>query len=226
MCECHNNGMVNQSKTFRRKAYTTKRRSDSIRAMAMRAIRILCIVVLVAGAALTAQAGYRRAKAELARVLIERAWTDSVRTGESKKPWSWADLHPVARLSIPRLTLNEYVLNNASPRVLAFGPGVVAHGATPGRDGNLVIAGHRTSWFLPLERIEGDDRIELEWIDARSGKLRQREYKVERIAVVEPSDVALLEASEFDALTLVTCYPFGHGLRSPKRFIVRASPVN
>ncbi len=190
----------------------------------MRDIRILCLVVLVTGGALTARAGYLHAKAELAGVLIERAWNESVRTGEAKKPWSWADFDPVARLRIPRLKYDEYVLDNSSPRTLAFGPGVVGNGVSVGQAGNLVLAGHRTSWFLPLEKIAVGDGIELEWFDARRGELQKREYRVEKVEVVEPSDVSWLRPTEEDALTLITCYPFGYGARSPQRFVVRAVP--
>jgi sortase A len=191
----------------------------------MRVMRVVCVVVLIAGLALTGRAAYVHAKGELARVLIQRAWKESVRTGEARKPWRWADLHPVAQLKISRLKYDEYVLDNASPRTLAFGPGVVGNGVSVGKTGNLVIAGHRTSWFLPLEKITSGDRIELEWLDAGRGELRTREYRVERIAVTEPTDVSLLRGGEDDALTLITCYPFGYAAGSPQRFVVRAVPV-
>ena len=191
----------------------------------MREIRTLSIVVLLAGGALVARAAYLHAKAELAGALIRHAWKQSVRTGETRKPWQWADMHPVARLRIPRLHYDEYVLDNAAPRTLAFGPGLVQNGAVLGGSRNVVLAGHRTSWFLPLERIVVRDRIELQWYDARRGRFREKEYHVERIEVVEPTDVSLLSPTEGDALTLVTCYPFGYGPRSPQRFVVRAVPA-
>jgi len=191
----------------------------------MRQIRILSLVVLVAGAALTVRAGYLHAKAELAEVLIGRAWTESLRTGEARKPWNWADMHPVARLRIPRLKVDEYVLDNASARSLAFGPGVVGNGVHVGAIGNLVIAGHRTSWFLPLEKIAKGDTVELEWFDGRHREVRRREYRVTRMEVVEPRNVSLLTGTEGDALTLITCYPFGYRAGSPQRLIVRAEPV-
>jgi len=182
------------------------------------------MVVLVTGAALTVRASYLHAKARLASVLIERAWKESERTGVAKKPWAWADLRPVARLKIPRLKFDEYVLDNASPRTLAFGPGIVGNGVGVGKAGNLVLAGHRTSWFLPLEQILPNDRVELEWFGTGAGELRKRSYRVERILVVEPSDVSLLGTSDEDALTLITCYPFGYGATSPQRFVIRAVP--
>jgi len=181
------------------------------------------MVVLVAGATLTARAGYLHAKAEMAGVLIERAWKESVRTSEAKKPWSWADMHPVARLRIPRLKYDEYVLDNAAPRTLAFGPGVVANGAAIGAGGNVVIAGHRTSWFLPLKGVREGDQIDLQWYDRKKKTLRTKEYLVEKIEVVDPKDVRYLKTGEEDLLTLITCYPFGYGATSPQRLVVRAA---
>jgi sortase A len=167
---------------------------------------------------------YLHAKAELAGVLIRKAWEQSVRTGEFHAPWPWADTHPVARLRIARLNYDEIVLEGATPRTLAFGPARLFSGASLGETGNLVLAGHRTSWFRPLETISPGDQIELEWFGPHGG-LHQKKYGVEIIRVVDPQDVNLLAPTAGDALTLITCYPFGYSPRSPQRFVVRASPV-
>jgi LPXTG-site transpeptidase (sortase) family protein len=87
------------------------------------------------------------------------------------------------------------------------------------------VAGHRTSWFRPLEKIRTGDNIEWQWFDARREKLPEREYRAERIVLTTPDDVGLLRPTEEDALTLIACYPFGHGATSPQRFVVRAVPV-
>lgn len=191
----------------------------------MKVMRVLGVIVLTFGGMLSGRAAYLHVKAELAVVLIRRAWEEEARTGRMVKPWGWADMHPVARLTIPRIGYDEYVLDNAAPRTLAFGPGVVANGTTPGDEGNLAIAGHRTSWFLPLKEVESGDQIELEWFDAKKKKLCKKEYVVKKIEVVEPTDVRLLKPTEEDALTLITCYPFGYGAWSPQRYVVRAQSV-
>lgn len=190
----------------------------------MKAVRLLSLLVLIAGGCLTARALYLRAKAELAGILIRRAWDQSLQTGTPHKPWPWADTYPVARLQIPRLGYDEIVLDGATPRTLAFGPARLYSGANFGEPGNLVLAGHRTSWFRPLESIEPGDSIQVAWFDQRRAQLRERVYNVSMIRVVDPQDVSLLAPTEDDALTLITCYPFGHGPRSPQRFIVRAEP--
>jgi sortase A len=188
-------------------------------------LRVLCALLLLAGSCLTARALYMRAKAELAGVLIHRAWDQSVRTGEFRTPWAWADTHPIARLRIPRLGYDEIVLEGATPRTLAFGPARMFSGARLGEPGNLLVAGHRTSWFRPLQAIAQGDRIELEWFDPHGGELHRRSFEVGEIRMVDPQDVTLLAPTSEEALTLITCYPFGHSAGSPLRYIVRAVPL-
>lgn len=191
----------------------------------MKVLRHLIALILVAGTCLTGRAAYLHAKAELAGVLIRRAWEQSTHSGEPRAPWPWADTHPIARLRIPRLDYDEIVLDAASPRTLAFGPALLLSGAAVGKPGNVVLAGHRTSWFRPLEKIAQGDRIQIAWFDTRRSGLFERTYTVDLIQVVEPQDVTLLAPTSQDALTLVTCYPFGSSPRSPLRYMVRASPM-
>ena len=190
----------------------------------MKALRLIALLVLFTGGCLTARALYIRTKAELAGILIRRAWNQSLQTGTPRKPWPWADTYPVARLQIPRLGYDEIVLEGATPRTLAFGPARLYSGANFGEPGNLVLAGHRTSWFRPLESIAKDDSIQITWFDKRA-RQHSRAYQVSSIQIVDPHDVTLLTPTGDDALTLITCYPFGHSPRSPQRFIVRAGPL-
>jgi sortase A len=192
----------------------------------MKALRLFVVLTLLAGASLSARAAYLHAKAELASLLIHRAWEARVTRGESRPPWPWADTHPVARLQIPRLGYDEIVLEGASPRTLAFGPARLLSSADFGQAGNVVLAGHRTSWFKPLEAIDVGDAIQLQWLDSRSHQVRQRTYIVNKIDIVVPEDVTLLAPTASDSLTLVTCYPFNSSPRSPERFVIRAKPAS
>jgi sortase A len=188
-------------------------------------LRLFAAVTLLAGLSLTSRAAYLHAKAELAGVLIRRAWEETILRGESRPPWPWADTHPVARLRIPRLHYDEIVLDGATPRTLAFGPARLLSAAAFGEPGNLELAGHRDTWFKPLEAVKLGDTIDLEWYDTGRASLRSRSYAVNTIRVVAPEDVSLLAPTSDDVLTLVTCYPFGRSPRSPLRYIIRASPL-
>ncbi|HEY1262505.1 MAG TPA: class GN sortase [Terriglobales bacterium] len=188
----------------------------------MKALRRLGALLLLAGACLSARAVYLHAKAQLAEVLIRRAWEMSVQSGKVQPPWSWADTYPIARMRIPRLGFDEMVLEDASPRNLAFGPARLLSGAEFGKPGNVIIAGHRTTWFRSLEAVTKDDAIEVEWFEPGSSGVRRRSYTVQDIRVTDPDDVSLLQPSSEDLLTLITCYPFGPRPGSPERFVVRA----
>jgi sortase A len=190
----------------------------------VRYMRFFAVLVFLAGASVTARSGYLHAKAELAAILIRRAWEQSSPSGAPRRPWPWADTYPIARLEIPRLDYDEIVLEGATARALAFGPARLLSGSRPGERGNLVVAGHRTSWFLPLEKLAQGDRIIVEWFDPHGG-LRKRTYSADTIRVVEPQDEGLLGPTSQDALTLLTCYPFGYGPGSPQRYVVRAWPL-
>jgi sortase A len=191
----------------------------------MKLLRLVSVLLVVAGASLTCRAVYLRAKAELAGMLIRHAWQESVRTGKHCRPWPGADTYPIARLRIPRLGYDEIVLEGANERTLAFGPARLLDGATLDEPGNVVFAGHRTSWFRKLEDIEDGDKIQVDGFDSRRRAASERLYTVSMIRVQDPKEMTLLGPTTEDALTLLTCYPFGRGSRSPQRLLVRAQLV-
>jgi sortase A len=195
------------------------------RLRADRALGVAATMLILSGSVLAVRDVYLRAKAALAAALIAKAWTETVRSGREARPWPWADTHPVARLVIPALDYDELVLEGASPRNLAFGPAHLSGSAPPGSPGNVVIAGHRTSWFEPLRGAAVGQTIRLEWSEARSRRVRSREYRVHALLIVSPTAASSLAATDDDELTLVTCYPFGRGPTSPLRFVVRAVAV-
>ncbi len=123
---------------------------------------------------------------------------------------------PLAVLRIPKVRLEVPILPGTDDITLNRAVGHIENTALPGADGNSGIAGHRDGFFRGLKDIVPDDAIELE-------TLRGKEvYRVERIWVVKPEDVSVLDPTPTRSLTLVTCYPFYHVGPAPRRFIVRA----
>jgi len=49
-------------------------------------------------------------KAELAQLLIERSWQETLNGDLQSRPWPWADTRPAAILSIPRHGIRQLVL--------------------------------------------------------------------------------------------------------------------
>jgi sortase A len=172
------------------------------------------LVLLLPGAGLLARAAYVRAKGALGVALIERALDGTLSDGRDRRPWSWADMHPVARLRVPRLDLERPVLSNATGSALAFGLGHVDGTAEPGAAGNCVIAGHRDSWAEFLQDLRAGDEVVVTTPGARST------YFVAETRVARHDDGAVAAGTGDERLTLVTCWPFSGWLHSPWRYVV------
>jgi sortase A len=175
-------------------------------------------VALLAGVVLLGQGLWIPAKAELAQLLMERSW-QRVRSGETRaRPWPWADTWPLARLRTSGAGEDLFVLAGASGRNLAFGPAHVAGTASPGSEGNSVLAGHRDTHFAFLEDLALGDRL---WIETPDGSLHR--YRVRGASVVHESDLSPLEPAAEPTLTLITCFPFDAlDPGGPLRYAVRA----
>ena len=126
---------------------------------------------------------------------------------------------PLAVLHIPRLRLEVPVLEGTDEWTLNRAVGHIAGTAQPGELGNVGIAGHRDGFFRVLKDIAAGDVMEL----ALAGDIHR--YRVQRVSIVGPDDVSVLDPDPRSVLTLVTCYPFYFVGSAPERFIVKAERV-
>jgi sortase A len=130
-----------------------------------------------------------------------------------------ADGEVIGEMNIPRLGLKTIVAQGQSSKVLRRAVGHLSESAMPGQPGNVTLAGHRDTFFRPLRKIQPGDAISFNTADG------EFIYQVESTEVVLPSDVAVLQPSRENTLTLVTCFPFYYVGSAPKRFIVRARQI-
>lgn len=121
----------------------------------------------------------------------------------------------VAKLSIPRLNTELYVVEGTDAADLRRGPGHMTGTAMPGEPGNCVIAGHRDTHFRVLRNIRVGDSVILE---SHGGRFV---YRVSRAQVVSPKNTGALQPTP-RTLHLITCYPFYYVGSAPKRFVVEA----
>jgi sortase A len=145
---------------------------------------------------------YIQAKAWLAQELIARAWTRTLAGEQRAKPWPWADTWPVARLVVPRLGVERYVLEGAYGASLAFGPGHASFTPKPGEAGNSMIGGHRDTHLAFLGQLDPGDEILVERADGRAVR-----YRVAEALVLHRSETWIAHQDGPSRLTLVTCYP-------------------
>ena len=186
----------------------------------MRALRLMALVLLAAGTALVASALYIPAKAALAQVLLERAWTRTQAGESGVRPWPWADITPVAVLEVPRLGERSIVLEGASGQAMAFGPGHMINTPPIGARGTAVVAAHRDTQFSYLQHVKNGDRIVVKTADGTDRAFRVVETRVVR---ADASGLDPTEGGPTGArLALVTCYPFNGVLRGPLRYVVLA----
>jgi sortase A len=124
-----------------------------------------------------------------------------------------------ALLRIPKIHLEVPVLEGTDDVSLNRAVGHIAGTATPGSDGNgnIGIAGHRDGFFRALKDVAMGDTIEIE------APNETRTYVIDRITIVDPSDVSVLSQRTRPSVTLVTCYPFYFVGSAPQRYIVQAS---
>jgi sortase A len=125
-----------------------------------------------------------------------------------------------ARIEIPRIGIAAIVEEGTDAKTLARAVGLVGGSARPGETGNMVLAGHRDTFFRPLRKIRVNDRIRM------VVPPNTYEYEVRSLRVVAPEETSVLQSKGVEELTLVTCYPFRFVGPAPDRFIVSAARVD
>jgi sortase A len=122
-------------------------------------------------------------------------------------------------IRIPEIRLDMVFVEGVSVEALRKGPGHYPKTPYPGEEGNIAIAGHRTTYAKPfwsLDELEQGDTIIL---FTRAGKFT---YEVRWKRVVSPYEVEVLRPTERPSLTLTTCNP---RFSAAERLIVRARQV-
>jgi sortase A len=147
-----------------------------------------------------------------------QAWARTLEGEREVKPWPWADTWPVARLFVPDLDVDLFVLAGANGRTIAFGPGHLFGTPLPGEAGNSAIGGHRDTHLAFLRDLAIGAEIVVERPDGA-----RRRYRVDWASVLDKREVWVLKDEGPTRLTLITCYPFD-ALRAggPLRYVVTA----
>lgn len=122
-----------------------------------------------------------------------------------------------AVIDIPKIGLDEVVVEGVGVEELKKGVGHYPDTKMPGEKGNAALAGHRTTYGHPFNRIDElvpGDKI---MVTTRVGTFT---YDVMEKKVVTPETVSVLDDTTDNRLTLTTCHPM---YSAEKRLIVVAS---
>ena len=126
----------------------------------------------------------------------------------------------LTRIKIPALGLDTVVVEGITPSALRAGAGHYPQTPLPCEDGNVSIAGHRTTYgrpFADVDQLKPGDTIEL------TTPIGGCVYQVSRAPfVVAPSELSVIDPTPERSLTLTTCHPKGS---AAQRLIIRATWV-
>ncbi len=123
----------------------------------------------------------------------------------------------LGRLEIPSVHLTVMMREGVDAASLRKAAGHLPSSALPGQAGNVVVLGHRDTFFRPLRGIAQGDPIR---VRTPGGSFQ---YVVDSIRVVEPDQsLAFQKDMPAKSITLITCFPFDYVGPAPRRFVVRA----
>lgn len=123
----------------------------------------------------------------------------------------------LGRLEIPSIHLNVMMREGVDAASLRKAAGHLPSSALPGQAGNVVVLGHRDTFFRPLRGIAQGDPIR---VRTPGGSFQ---YIVDSIQVVEPEQsLSFQKVMPAESMTLITCFPFDYVGPAPRRFVVRA----
>ena len=153
-------------------------------------------------------------------------WEASVSTGDA-----------LTQIAIPDLEVETVVVSGTSPAALRAGAGHYPSTVLPGQVGNVGIAGHRTTYGRPFNRIDEMAEGDAVWLQTPVGDF---EYVVvapptdgdcrayadmdadrgdSAACVTHPRDWSVVDETDDAVLTLTSCHPKGS---AAQRIVVQA----
>lgn len=205
-----------------------------LRPAGRRALSLLSLLLFLVGAGMFA---YPFVTDLYAEQVIQSGLDDHFASPEFREAYEAGTLKagdPLTRIHIPKVGVDAVVVNGTSPSALRAGAGHYPNTPLPGAQGNVGIAGHRTTYGKPFNRVDEllvGDEIRLETpiaihtyrvvappagVTAPCGANRG-------CWVTHPGDWSVVAPLEGSFLTLTSCHPKGS---ARQRIIVRAELVN
>jgi sortase A len=146
---------------------------------------------------------------------------------------------PLTRIAIPAIDVDTVVVAGTSPAALRAGAGHYPSTVLPGQDGNVGIAGHRTTYGRPFNQVDELVRGDEIWLQTPVGDFRYvvgdpptdgpcEPYSERRpeerpdsaACITHPRDWSVVSETDEAMLTLTTCHPKGS---AAERMIIRAA---
>lgn len=112
----------------------------------------------------------------------------------------------VGSIAIPKLDVDMTMFEGIRLPTLDLGPGHWPGSALPGEVGNVVVGGHRVSGHQVFRNVDqlvpGDEII-------FRGDGEEFVYRVDRVEIVEPTAIWIVDPTDTPTATLFACHPPG-----------------
>ena len=105
---------------------------------------------------------------------------------------------------IPKIGLDQALIEGVGVEELKEAVGHYPDTKMPGEKGNAALAGHRTTYGAPFNRLDDLGAGDPIMVTTRAGTFR---YEVMEKKVVTPDEVSVLDNTPDNRLTLTTCHP-------------------
>ena len=150
---------------------------------------------------------------------LRQDYENCLRVGLAAADCKIQDGDSLTRIIIPAIDVDVVVVEGVSPSALRAGAGHYPSTPLPCEDGNVSIAGHRTTYGRPFHNLDllsaGDEIILITPIE-------ECRYLVNEASptIVRPSDTSVIAPTTTPQLTLTTCHPKGS---ASQRLIIQAT---
>ena len=174
--------------------------------------RIVGVILILVGVFIVGDVVYKKIETNKKQQqmidLFEGQITGEKQEGEnaSQEVVSLDDINgysPIAIMEIPRIKLKQDIVTGIDDNTLQYFLGHFPDSAMPGEVGNFAVAGHRvsdyTDAFINLYKVKAWDEVIINTMD------KKYTYEIDDNFIVDPSDVEVLEKSDYEKITLITC---------------------
>ena len=121
----------------------------------------------------------------------------------------------IGTVTIEAASVNVNLYQGDTETSLKLGAGHSTNSYMPGQGHNVVFAGHRTTYFKPLENVKTGDTVVVE---TTYGVFT---YTVREIKILEKDSFGeITKDNGVEQLTLYTCYPFVYIGNAPDRYAI------
>ena len=171
--------------------------------------RVFGIVLILIGVGIIANVIYKKIVTSNKQNELIEAFESQIadsKNEESSEPVSLEAINgytPIAIMEIPSIKLKQPVVDGITEDVIKYFLGRFPNSAMPGEVGNFAVAGHRvsdfTDAFINLYKVKVGDKV---IVTTKDGIYT---YEVDSSFIVDPDQVEVLDESDYEKITLITC---------------------